>query len=178
VRDVPCHALLGDENALIDELLVPRPLYKLWFYQLNKDIKMITNKRPIWVWIAAIITVVFGIVTIKSGGSVIFIDGEARQAAGNYVDFVLWFNFSAGFFYVATGIGIWFQKIWALTVAIILAILTLLVFTAFGIHIFYGGEYEQRTVAAMSLRSSVWIVIAVKAYYIMYHAGQIKKNTK
>ena len=139
---------------------------------------MITNKRPIWVWITAIITVVFGIMTIKSGGNVIFIDGEARQAAGNYVDFVLWFNFTAGFFYVATGIGIWFQKIWALIAAIILAILTLLVFGAFGMHIYYGGEYEQRTIAAMILRSVVWIVIAIKAYHIIYHSGHINKNTK
>ena len=139
---------------------------------------MITNKRPIWVWITAIITVVFGIMTIKSGGSVIFIDGEARQAAGNYVNFVLWFNFTAGFFYVATGIGIWFQKIWALIAAIILAILTLLVFGAFGMHIYYGGEYEQRTIAAMILRSVVWIVIAIKAYHIIYHSGHINKNTK
>ena len=158
--------------------MATQPLHKLWLHHLNKDIEMITNKRPIWVWITAIITVVFGIMTIKSGGSVIFIDGEARQAAGNYVNFVLWFNFTAGFFYVATGIGIWFQKIWALIAAIILAILTLLVFGAFGMHIYYGGEYEQRTIAAMILRSVVWIVIAIKAYHIIYHSGHINKNTK
>ncbi len=121
---------------------------------------MITKKRPAWVWVAAIIAVAFGVMTIKSGGSVLFIDGEARRAAGNYVDFVLWFNFSAGFFYVATGIGIWLEKAWAPAAAIIIATLTLLVFGAFGIHIFYGGEYEQRTVAAMTLRSVVWIAIA------------------
>ena len=71
---------------------------------------MTIRKRPAWVWISAIIAVVFGMMTIKSGGSVLFINGEARLAAGNYVDFVLWFNFSAGFFYVATGIGIWWKK--------------------------------------------------------------------
>ena len=157
--------------------MATQPLHKLWFYHLNKVIKMIINKRPVWVWITAIITVIFGIMTIKSGGSVIFIDGEARQAAGNYVDFVLWFNFTAGFFYIATGIGIWLQKTWSLTAAIILAILTLMVFGAFGLYIYFGGEYEQRTVSAMSLRSAVWIVIAIKAYHIMYHAGQINKNT-
>ncbi len=48
---------------------------------------MITTKRPIWVWITTIIAVVFGVMTIKSGGSVLFIDGEARHAAGNYVNF-------------------------------------------------------------------------------------------
>jgi hypothetical protein len=129
---------------------------------------MITTKRPSWIWVASIIAVVFGILTIKSGGSVLFIDGEARRAAGNYVDFVLWFNFSAGFFYVATGIGIWWKKTWAPAAAIAIAALTLLVFGAFGIHIIYGGEYEQRTVAAMALRSVVWIVIAITGYRVMH----------
>lgn len=125
---------------------------------------MITRKRPTWVWITSIIAVVFGLMTIKSGGSVLFIDGEARRAAGNYVDFVLWFNFCAGFFYVATGVGIWLKKAWAPAAAITIAVLTLLVFTAFGIHVFYGGDYEQRTVAAMTLRSIVWIAIAITLY--------------
>lgn len=126
---------------------------------------MITTKRPAWVWIVAIIAVVFGVITIKSGGSVLFINGEARRAAGNYVDFVLWFNFSAGFFYVATGIGIWLEKSWPSAAAISIAVLTLLVFGAFGIHVFYGGEYEQRTVVAMSLRAGVWTSIAMVVFW-------------
>jgi hypothetical protein len=132
---------------------------------------MNTTKRRASILIAAIIAVVFGIMTIKSGGSVLFIDGEARRAAGNYVDFVLWFNFSAGFFYVATGIGIWLEKAWAPVAAITIAALTLLVFGAFGIQIFYGGEYEQRTLAAMTLRSVVWIVIAITCYRVLYPQG-------
>ena len=125
---------------------------------------MMIRARPTWVWITAVIAVIFGIMTIKSGGSVLFINGEARQAAGNYVDFVLWFNFLAGFFYVATGIGIWLEKAWAAKAAITLAVLTLLVFAAFGVHILNGGEYEQRTVIAMSLRSLLWTAIAVTCW--------------
>lgn len=121
---------------------------------------MIIRKRPAWVWISVVIAVIFGMMTIKSGGSVLFIDGEARQAAGNYVDFVLWFNFLAGFFYIATGIGLWLEKAWAPTAAITIATLTLLVFAAFGLHILNGGEYEQRTVIAMSIRTLVWVTIA------------------
>ena len=125
---------------------------------------MMIRARPTWVWISAVIAVIFGIMTIKSGGSVLFINGEARQAAGNYVDFVLWFNFLAGFFYVATGIGIWLEKAWAAKAAITLAVLTLLVFAAFGVHILNGGEYEQRTVIAMSVRSLLWTAIAVTCW--------------
>ena len=121
---------------------------------------MIIRKRPAWVWISVIIAVIFGMMTIKSGGSVLFFDGEARQAAGNYVDFVLWFNFLAGFFYVATGIGLWLEKAWAPTAAITIATLTLLVFAAFGLHILNDGEYEQRTVIAMSIRTLLWVTIA------------------
>ena len=125
---------------------------------------MMIRARPTWVWMTAVIAVIFGIMTIKSGGSVLFINGEARQAAGNYVDFVLWFNFSAGFFYVATGIGIWLEKAWAAKAAMTIAVLTLLVFAAFGVHILYGGEYEQRTVIAMSIRFLLWTAIAVTCW--------------
>ena len=125
---------------------------------------MTIRKRPVWVWITAIIAVIFGVMTIKSGGSVLFINGEARQAAGNYVDFVLWFNFLAGFFYIAAGIGIWLEKSWAPILAITIATLTLLVFAAFGIHILNAGEYEQRTVAAMIIRSLLWSAIAVTSW--------------
>ncbi len=122
---------------------------------------MTIKKRPVWIMLIAVIAVVFGVMTIKSGASVIFIDGEARTAAGNYVDFVLWFNFCAGFFYVFTGIGIWLEKSWATAAAISIAVLTLLTFGAFGIHVSGGGEFELRTVIAMSLRTVVWVVIAV-----------------
>jgi hypothetical protein len=125
---------------------------------------MTIRKRPAWVWISAIIAVIFGVMTIKSGGSVLFINGEARLAAGNYVDFVLWFNFLAGFFYVLTGIGIWLEKAWAPKAAITIAALTLLVFAAFGIHVLNGGEYEQRTVIAMSVRTLLWTAIAVTCW--------------
>ena len=123
-------------------------------------------KRPFWLWLVVIVAVGFGILTIKSGGSVLFIDGEARQAAGHYVGFVLWFNFMAGFAYIVAGLGLWLGKRWATNLAIAIAVATILVFAAFGIHVLTGGNYEVRTVVAMSLRSTVWIAIAVTAYVL------------
>jgi len=125
---------------------------------------MTTKKRPVWAWICATVAILFGLLTIKSGGSVLFIDGEARQAAGNYVSFVLWFNFLAGFFYVATGIGIWLQKSWTSTAAIIIALSTLLMFGALGVYIMNGGESEPRTTMAMGLRTLVWTIIAITTW--------------
>ncbi len=118
------------------------------------------DERPLWASIAAVIAVVFGAMTLYSGGSVLFVDGEARAAAGNYVPFVLWFNFIAGFFYILTGIGLFLWRLWALLLAVALAAVTVLVFAAFGMHIMIGGAYETRTLGAMTLRSVIWLVIA------------------
>ena len=47
----------------------------------------------------SLIAVGFGLLTIKEGGAILF-GGEAAQAsAGNFVPFVLWFNFLAGLGY-------------------------------------------------------------------------------
>ncbi len=108
---------------------------------------------------AAIIAVLFGILTLKSGGAVLFIDGPAREAAGDYIPFVLWFNFVAGFAYFVAGIGLFLWRAWAVYLSLLIGVATLLVFAIFGLHITVGGEYEARMVGAMTLRSAIWLVI-------------------
>mgnify|MGYP003980148311 FL=1 len=112
----------------------------------------------------AIIAVLFGILTIKSGFDVLFIDGPARVAAGDYVPFVLWFNFYAGFAYILAGVGLFLWHPWAVNLSVMIAVATLLVTIAFGIHILSGGDYEMRTVGAMILRSGGWLTIALLTY--------------
>ncbi len=111
---------------------------------------------------AAIAAVVFGALTLRSGGGVLF--GDGTQAAGNVVGFVLWFNFLAGFAYVAAGIGLWLRRGWSAWLALALAAGTLVIFAAFGIHIAAGGAFEARTVVAMSLRSGFWIAMTWLAF--------------
>ena len=124
---------------------------------------MSTN-RSIGVWIISLIAIAFGLLTLKSGGEVLFIDGAGREAAGNFVPYVLWSNFVMGFLYIIAGIGIWLQKPWAVWLAFLILVVTLTVFAIFGVHIFQGGLFEQRTVGAMTLRSVVWFVISIFAY--------------
>ena len=123
------------------------------------------SNRPIGIWIISLVAILFGLLTIKSGGTVLFVDGPARVAAGNYVPFVLWFNFIAGFFYILAGIGLWFQQHWAVWLAEFILVATLVTFAFFGWHIYGGGLYEARTVGAMSLRSIVWCAITCYAYF-------------
>ena len=122
------------------------------------------SSRSIGILLASLVAILFGLLTIKSGGMVLFVDGPDRVAAGNYVPFVLWFNFIAGFFYVIAGVGLWFIQRWAMWLSGVIVISTLVVFALLNLHIYNGGLFEFRTVIAMSLRSIVWSVIAFYAY--------------
>lgn len=108
----------------------------------------------------AVVAGLFGVLTIKSGGEVLLVDGAGRAAAGSYVPFVVWFNVLAGFAYVAAAVGLALWRPWVEPLAVTIAALTILVFVAFGIHVLLGGAYETRTVGAMSLRSLAWLGIA------------------
>lgn len=55
---------------------------------------------------AGAVGLVFGLLTVFSGGTALFGGEAARTAVGNAVPFVLWFNFIAGFFYVLAGVGL------------------------------------------------------------------------
>ena len=126
---------------------------------------MSNSKKCMGLKVLAIIAIAFGLLTLKSGGEVLFIDGSGREAAGNYVPFVLWFNFLMGFLYIVAGVGLWLQKRWAVWLAIFIALATLVIFAVFGVHVAQGGLYEQRTLKAMVLRSSVWTFIALVTYF-------------
>jgi len=145
------------------------PTHGIRFYFPGKGNTLMAITKPTrntGIWVASIIAVVFGLLTIKSGGSVLFIDGLARKEAGNYVPFVVWFNFLMGFAYLTAGTGLFMRKTWAIWLSIFIAASAVLIFLLFGIHVLNGGAYETRTVIAMTLRTTIWASIAVFAYLI------------
>lgn len=109
--------------------------------------------------VAAAVGVLFGLLTVVSGGRALFGGLEARAAVGDAVPFVLWFNFMAGFAYVAAGVGLFLRRAWAVRLSIAILAATVLVMIAFGVHLLLGGAYEMRTVWAMSIRTIVWAAI-------------------
>jgi len=119
--------------------------------------------RPRWLLPAAAIATVFGIATVFAGGRVLFGSAAARAAEGDYVPFVLWFNFLAGFVYIAAGGALALARPWAARLALALAVGTALVYAAFGIHVLVGGAFTRHTVVAMALRTGIWAVIATLA---------------
>jgi hypothetical protein len=126
---------------------------------------------PFWLVFVGVVAVAFGFATLKEGASVLFFDGPARAAAGNYVPFVLWFNFFAGFAYVAAGAGIVMRRLWGARLAAILAVATAMGFVLLGAHIAVGGAYESRTVVAMAARTLFWSLVAWRACAVLRCAG-------
>jgi len=134
------------------------------FINLENPMTSTPQQRNPSVWVISVIAVVFGLMTLKEGGSVLMGNADALAAAGNYIPFIVWFNFLAGFAYVAAGIGLWLQQQWAVGVAIAIAAATELASAALGVMIMTGTPFEQRTVFAMGLRTVLWVVIATVAW--------------
>ena len=107
--------------------------------------------------------IVFGALTVFSGGRALFGGPEAAAAVGNAVPFVLWFNFLAGFVYVMTGVGLWQRRPWSFWAAVLLVVATGVVAIALAVHVQGGAAYEPRTVGAMGIRLVFWLVVAVIA---------------
>lgn len=113
--------------------------------------------------VAGVVAILFGVLTIIAGGRALFGGEAARMAVGAAVPFVLWFNFAAGFAYIVAGVGLLMRSRWAVWLSALIAVSTIAVFLAFGVHVISGGAYEIRTAGAMASRSLVWITIAIVA---------------
>ncbi|MBT9556355.1 MAG: hypothetical protein IV100_10015 [Myxococcales bacterium] len=112
-------------------------------------------------WLLGVMAILFGIATLVEGGHVLFGGPEARAQAGAVVPFVLMFNFGAGFAYIVSGLATLDGRVWTLWVARAVAIATLVVFAAFGVHVLTGGAYETRTLLAIVIRSVFWVAQAL-----------------
>lgn len=106
------------------------------------------------------LAVIFGIMTLFSGGMVLFGPDDARDAAGAVVPLVLWFNFASGFLYVAAGIGVFLAMSWGRLLAYVIAAALSVVMAAFVWHILGGDAWEMRTLGALTLRLAFWIAVA------------------
>lgn len=83
--------------------------------------------RPRSLTAAAAVAVIFGLLTVLSGGRALF--GGADMGA--VVPFVLWFNFLAGFAYVLAGLGLWYRSSWSIGLSVSIALATAAVFAIF-----------------------------------------------
>lgn len=123
----------------------------------------------IWLKLLAVLALIFGVMTVFSGGGVLFGPAEAQTWAGNYVRFVVWFNFLAGGVYIVAAIGLWTGANWAVHLSVLIAIATALVALGFALMVILGSPFEMRTVGALALRISFWTLVALIAKRAVRH---------
>jgi len=121
--------------------------------------------------LAAAFAVVFGAMTLISGGTALFSGEETRNLFGHAVPFVLWFNFLSGLAYVLAGVGLWGKKTWAVYLSILIFMAIAGIIALFALHVFSGGAYEMRTVVALSFRCVCWLTISLIAFRFIKSEG-------
>ncbi len=127
-----------------------------------------TDKPTVMLRIIAILAVVFGIMTLVSGGNVIFGPEIAREQAGDYVPIIVTLIFASGFLYIVAGAGIWMGRDWAYKASLLITLATVFIALIFVGHIISGGDFEMRTVGALTLRTAIWLGIS----FALFRAGK------
>lgn len=113
-----------------------------------------------WLRPVAIAGALFGLLTIVSGGLVLFGPEAAQRAAGHAVGFVVMFNFLAGFVYVAAAVALWRNHPAGHWLAMAIGVATLLVLAAFAVLALTGARVELRTALALPFRAAFWLGVA------------------
>mgnify|MGYP006909075761 CR=1 FL=1 len=109
--------------------------------------------------------IVFATSTLFMSSSVLFDWFGIREREGNYVAFIVWTNFIAGFLYLIAAYGLLFAKKWALWVLVATLLLLVCALIILGLYINYGGDFELKNVGAMIFRIIVTIIFSVLGYF-------------
>lgn len=121
--------------------------------------------KPIVLFISGFIIALFGVVTLFMSTSVIFGLFKIREKEGNYVLFLVVANFICAFLYLAATYGFFARRKWTTMLLNFEVSVLVITFIVLGIHIYSGGIYEQKTIAAMIFRMLLTIGFAVVSFY-------------
>ncbi|HEY5370104.1 MAG TPA: hypothetical protein VIJ75_14070 [Hanamia sp.] len=113
--------------------------------------------KSIVLFISGFIIALFGAVTLFMSTSVIFGLFDIREKEGNYVLFVVVANFICAFLYLVAAYGFFARRKWTTMLLNFAVGVLVITFIGLGIHIYSGGIYEQKTIAAMILRTLLTI---------------------
>lgn len=113
--------------------------------------------------IAGLVLLIFGLMTIFAGGSVILDIFGMREKEGNFVFFVVWANVISGFLYLIAAYGFFKRKAWTSTVLSVATWILIAAFAGLLIHIQNGGIYENKTIGAMIFRLSLTVGLLLVA---------------
>lgn len=129
-------------------------------------------KQKLIINITGAVIAFFGILTLFMSTSVIFDLFNIREKEGNYVLFVVIANFICALLYLAAAYGFFTRQKWTTMILNLSVAVLIIAFIGLGIHIYSGGIYEHKTVAAMIFRTLLTVGFAVISFNF------ISKNNK
>lgn len=113
---------------------------------------------------AGIFLLIFGCVSLFMTSSIFFDWFGVREMEGHYVLFVVWANFICAFLYIFSSYGFFKQRLWTPVMMGMAFGILVVAFIGLLIHIYQGGIYEQKTIAAMSFRTSITFLLFWLSY--------------
>jgi len=120
-----------------------------------------------FIYISAIILLLFASLTFFLSSSVIFDLFGIREKEGNYVLFVVVTNFISSIVYFSAVYGFIKRKSWTFLVLLFTVLIILGAFIGLQFHINSGGLYEAKTVSALIFRTSVSAIFSLVAYILI-----------
>lgn len=123
--------------------------------------------RTFFVATFGVALLVLGVMTLLTGGKVILGVEAAVAVHGDFVPFVVWGNVGLGPLYLLAGGGMLARRRWAGRLAQGVALATLLLAFAFGLHILAGGAYEVHTAVALTVRFSVLAATGTIGHWLL-----------
>jgi len=111
------------------------------------------------------VLVAFALLTLFLSSSVLFDWFGIRAKEGNYVEFVVWTNFTAGILYLIAAYGFFQSNKWTFWILTAIAVILFIAFIALLGHIDRGGLFEFKTIRAMVFRIVLTIAFALITYY-------------
>lgn len=123
------------------------------------------KKIKIFRYVIAISLIAFAAVTVFMSSSVIFDWFGIREKEGNYVPFVVWTNFIAGFLYLISAYGLLKARKWAFWILIGTILFLVIALIVLALYINYGGVFELKNVGGMGFRIALTIAFTVIVYF-------------
>jgi hypothetical protein len=124
-----------------------------------KECLIFDLKKKTKFWIG-LVFFLFGILTIVSGGRSLFTE-DGIESRGAIVPVVLWFNFFAGFFYIAAGFLVSNSSHLVRWLSVGISIGSTIVLIYLLGHIVRDEAFQIKTLFAMSFRVIFWISFSV-----------------
>ena len=136
---------------------------------MNSIAQSQVGQKSLIVKIATGVALLFGLLTIFAGGSVIMDLFGMRAKEGNYVLFVVWASFITGILYVFASYGFFKNKMWTKTILQFSIYILIAGFVVLIVWIFQKEPYEPAIIVKLLFR----IALSVGLYYA---ARQIKSR--